>query len=367
MTVPSEAHHTDTFATADPGFEKSDREAMRAYLQRTEVRLSTLHRIATAFINGAGLLILFPIFFREEIVVVMGVFIEMWFSPFPVTESWGGAVQVILSVLVIFPFILSIGIPLYAFFLLVKDVIHFYFSIYTPGFPRELFTPSFALTGIGFSPDESETVKRRVMQYQYSPTTIDFMIPFSGQKREIYFDETIYNTNGAIIPRSRQYDDLLEKGMLPRDADKLNVERFNAAFGLARTVDRRLHEEVATQEASLVRHVLYLRRLVLRYIATLLTFIWTALVTFIMLPFLHEERIPGLVVLSVGYLVWSILVMPILRLPLTWIYRHKHGMPKKTHIDRQLTTLQTEVEKFCYAAIACSALGLIVSLGVYTR
>lgn len=363
MTIPNELHG-DQAAHADTPFEKGDRDAMRAYLQRTEVRLSTLHRIATAFINGAGLLILFPIFFREETTAVIGALIDYAFAPFPFTGDGAGLIQVILLLLVAYPFALSIGIPLYAFFLLVKDVIHFYFSIYTPGFPHDLFTPSFALSGIGFPTDESETVKRRVLRYQYNPTSIDFMIPFSGQKREIYFDETIYNTNGDIIPASRQYDQLAALGVLSPETDKVTVERFNAAFGLARTVDRKLHEEVATQEVSLVRHILYLRRLVLRYVGTLLMFIWTALVTFIMLPFLNDERLPALVVLGIGYLVWSALVMPILRLPLVWIYRHKRGLPK-THVDRQLTTLQTQVEKFCYAAIGCSLAALVVAVLVY--
>lgn len=38
------------------------RNAMRAFLQRSEVRLSTMHRIANAFLSGAGLLVLFPVF-----------------------------------------------------------------------------------------------------------------------------------------------------------------------------------------------------------------------------------------------------------------------------------------------------------------
>lgn len=362
MTVPSDSHgESSAYTTAEIPFEKGDRDAMRAYLQRAEVRLSTLHRIATAFINGAGLLILFPIFFREEIVAVTDIFIDSLFHAFPAPDVGTGLLQLLLLVVLAFPFALSVAIPLYAFYLLVKDVIHFYFTIYTPGFPASLFTPSFVLTGIGFPLDESEVVKRRVMRYEYNPSTIDFMIPFSGQKREIYFDETIYNTNGDILPPTRQYEDLAAQGVISQDADRETVERFNAALGLARTVDRRLHEEVAVQEMSLVRHILYLRRMVLRYVGTLLMFVWTALVTFVMLPFLHDERIPSLFALGIGYFVWALLVMPILRMPLAWIYRHRHGIPKKSHVDRQLVTLQDQVEKFVYAAIVCSAVGAVLA------
>ncbi len=38
--------------------------AMRAYLQRAEVRLSTMHRVAGVLLNGAGLLFLFPVLLK---------------------------------------------------------------------------------------------------------------------------------------------------------------------------------------------------------------------------------------------------------------------------------------------------------------
>ena len=87
--------------------------------------------------------------------------------------------------------------------------------------------------------------------------------------------------------------------MIPAPIDRQEVERFNAAFGLARILDRPLVYEVAKTEVSLARHTLYLRRLVLRYLRTLLAFIWTTLVIFIMVPFLQDERFPPLVMQSV--------------------------------------------------------------------
>jgi len=43
----------DDRATVSP----DERAAMRAYLQRCEVRLSTVHRVATALLSGAGILV----------------------------------------------------------------------------------------------------------------------------------------------------------------------------------------------------------------------------------------------------------------------------------------------------------------------
>ena len=149
------------------------------------------------------------------------------------------------------------------------------------------------------------------------------------------------------------------------DADRQTVERFNAALGLARALDRQLVEEVATSEMSLVRHVLYLRRLVLRYVKTLLMFIWTTLVSFAMIPFLQDGRLPTFLLLALGYLVWALLALPIMRVPLGWIYRHLKGIPDESQIDHQLTVLESQVSIFVKLAAASAAFALLVSLWVY--
>lgn len=342
-----------------------ERNAMRSYLQRAEVRLSTLHRIATAFIGGAGMLVLLPVFFKEEIVVL----IKLFLTHVPdFTGQLRGAPQGIatvgLYICLLYPFILSLAIPIYALYLMLKDVIHFYFTIYTPGFPANLTTPTFALSGIAFSPDESERVKQQILEYEYPhASSINFAIPFSPAKRKTYLDETIQRTNGDIIPKTRRWDTL--ETSLPSAVDRETADRFSAAFGLARTLDRQLAEEVATSEISLVRHILYLRRLVLRYIKTLLMFIWTTIITFVMLPFVQDDKLPVFLVLAIGYLIWSLLVMRIMQMPLGWIYRHMHGIPDENHIDEQLVILENQVKRFCQIAIVASTLGLLLSVVLY--
>jgi hypothetical protein len=345
---------------------EAERQAMRAYLQRTEVRLSTLHRIAVAFVSGAGLLILFPIFFSNEFTSLLAIFIRFMTTTLPQSQGGVQIAGIIAGVGLFYAFALSATIPLYALYLLLKDVIHFYFTIYSPGFPGSLFTPSFVLSGVTFSPDESPRAKQEIYKHQYRSSSINFLIPFSAEKRERYFDETIQNTSGEIIPRSRQWEALEKFGGLPDNADRRNVEHFNTAFGLARTLDRDLLDEVATTEASMVRHVLYLRRLVFRYIATLLMFIWTNVIAFIMLPFLQEPTLPTLMIMSLGYGIWSILVLYIMRSPIRWIYRHRKERLNRKHIDRQLTVLEKNVTYYCYAAVFMSGVSLIASLIFYT-
>lgn len=345
---------------------EAERNAMRAYLQRTEVRLSTLHRIAVSFVSGAGLMILFPVFIKDEITGVLRVFINFGVSVFPTLGSGDQILGAAAMVALLFPFILSAVMPLYGLYLLLKDVIHFYFTIYTPGFPGSLFTPSFVLSGITFSPDESPEIKKRVYAYQYRKTAINFLIPFSAEKRERYFEETVSNTNGEIIPHSRQWHELLASDGLPADADRKQVEHFNTAFGLARTLDRKLVEEVATTETSMVRHVLYLRRLVLRYVSTLVMFVWATLVSFVMLAFVSDDRLPIFTLMGIGYTIWAAFTLPILHWPIHWIYRHRKGQVNQKHIDKQLTVYERQMRRFVYVAITLSILGTLLSVGLYT-
>ncbi|MBL8134965.1 MAG: hypothetical protein JNL42_24125 [Anaerolineae bacterium] len=343
------------------------RNAMRAYLQRTEVRLSTLHRIAVAFVSGAGLLLLLPVFFKDEITVLVRVFLNTILDQVMTLDSGAMLSHGLLYLTLIFPFILSLAIPLYALYLLLKDVVHFYFTIYSPGFPSDLMTPTFALSGVGFSPDESPEAKRRILAYQYQHSSaINFAIPFSPERRKAYFDAIINGTERRIIPETRTYDAVAATGALTEETDPATVERFGAAFGLARTLDRQLVEEVATSEISLVRHILYLRRMMLRYMKTLMMFIWTTLVTFIMLPFLQEDRVPRFVIMAAGYLLWAVLVMPVMRMPLNWIYRHLRGIPDDCQIDKQLTILEEQVQPYIRAAIVSAGVALTLSVVLLT-
>lgn len=338
---------------------------MRAYLQRCEVRLSTIHRIALAFIGGAGLLLLIPVFFKDVIDNIILILLQQSVNQFPEYGLTGIVLSMVLFLALGYPLMLSLVIPMYAVYLLLKDIIHFYFTIYMPGFSGGLLNPTFALSGLLFWSDEGESIKHETMRYQYQRSHMNFMIPFSEGKREHYFDTIIKETNGAIVPCTRQLDNLKAAGVISPDVQDKDVLRFNTALGLARSLDRTLVEDVAQTEMSMVRHIIYLRRLVMRYVKTLMMFIWTNLVSFLMLPFLHDPNFPPLLVLALGYLVWSLAVLPIMQMPLNWIYRHRRNDPHIRHVDPQLVVLEVRVEKFCYLAIAAALAGLVLSAIAY--
>lgn len=344
-------------------FTETERNAMRAYLQRTEVRQSTLHRIGTAFISGAGLLLLIPIFFKDAITALVDVLIQQSDVLLPAGGTPSQIVSgVLLYALIGYPLLLSLGIPVYALLLLLKDIVHFYFTLYAPGFAATLHHPTFSMSAIAFSSDESARVKKEVMRQQYAdPERMKYMIPFSDAKREKYFDHLIENTHGEIIPASRRLEQLQALDVLPEGCDLQTVQRFDVAMGIARALDRTLVEEVAYAEMAQVRNILYLRRLLLRYMKALLMFIWTMMVVFMMLPFLKSGRFSPLIVMSLGYLLWSITVMRVVRQPLYWVYRHLHAIDER-QVDVQLMQLETHIEKFVWVAVAASALALVLMI-----
>jgi hypothetical protein len=345
-----------------PELTKDDKDAIRAYLARAEVRHSTLHRIAIGFISGAGLLLLFPIFFRDIITIILSTLLNETWNHFPMLGSNGTILTLALMLSVGIPFMISVFIPIYALYLLLKDIVHFYFSVYTPGFPPDLNNPTFSLTGMAFPLDESETVKKAVYAYQYRHHDNHFLMAFSeGRKRE-YLDSFIQQTGGKIIPESRQRHKLAKMGITSHEVDPTEVNRLNAMFGLARLTDRTLIEEVAYVEMVMSRSIIYLRRIVIRYIKTLLVFIWTALISFIMVPFLTDARFPPLLVLAVGYFIWSFWAQYVIHLPVRWMYKFDKELGKKANIDRQIVFLEARVRRWIWVAMMASVFALVLSI-----
>lgn len=356
---PTSAEEPYTYST-------DERNAMRAYLARTEVRNSTLHRIAIGFVSGAGLMVLIPVFFKEIIDGIILVLLRNIDRVFiPNMTSTDVVMALAMYGMVIYPLIISLALPIYALYMLLQDIVHFYFSVYAPGFAEGLMNPTFSLGGLAFSPDESPHAKREVMRHQYSRSEyMRYLMPFSRHRRELYFDHLLEETGGKIIPESRRLEHLKAQGLLPPDVDEHLTNQFNTALGIARVFDRNLVEEVAYQEMALVRNVMYLRRLVLRYVKALLLFVWTMMISFIMMPFLQEPRLPSFVVLSAGYLVWSLLAPGVMGLPMRWVYRHRtrDSIETQKQIDLQLQYLEYRVWPYINAARIIALLGFVVSI-----
>lgn len=344
------------------------RHAMRSYLQRMEVRLSTMHRIPSAFLGGAGILILFPVFFSQAIAVIVKLLFDQ------ATDIWHTLTTACLAGPVFF----SLAIPIYALYLLLRDLVHFYFVGPSPGFPTRFFNPRFVLSGIAFSTDESEDAKKAVKISQYSSDLINFILPF-GEAQAAYLDAVIESTNEQIIPVERKIDNLIAAGVLakadgsqevvivqsdpPERREIVDIKRFNAELGLAGFRDRSLIAEVAKAEVSLVRHATALRRLLLRYLKALLLFILTSLISFVLVALAQPGKIPPLILFALGYLAWSAVMRWIVTRPIKWIY--DTGDPRSENVvphDSKLVEFETKVGFVQWLSLGLSAIALVLSV-----
>jgi hypothetical protein len=300
---------------------ENERSAMRAYLQRAEVRLSTMHRIAGVFLNGAGLLFLLPVFLRDAFVRVAKIAFTFG-DPLP----RGLATALLLAML---------GIPLLALYLLIKDIVNFYFTAYHAGLRERFFHPRLILSGVAFSDDEARPeVKNAIIASQQTKDMLSFIVPQDQEDRKTY-QRILAATQNQIIPDKRlKY--------MPDKRDELNEEvcLFDAALGLAGVVDRSLIEEVAKMEMSLTRHAISLRHLVLRYSKALLLFLLTTVILVVSAEILAPsttgtQPVPGgtgvqspqtdealrLLLLCVTFVLWAVLTPWLVRRPISWIYR----------------------------------------------
>jgi hypothetical protein len=388
-------------------FTADERNAMRAYLQRCEVRLSTMHRVAVGFISGAGLLFLFPVFLKDGVLALIRAMLDYAPAFTGGTELGQRVALVVIYLCLLYPFILSLAIPAAALLLLLKDIVRFYFVGHVPGFSHELFNPRFGLTAVAFSPDESEAVKARVLRYEYGTDLINFVISRADVQSR-YYSNLIDRPRRMIVPRSRKLPRLIDMNVIGvpsgkplealddnetlhvhgtyangEEAEALlhepyvqrtlgEVDGFNAALGLAGLVDRPLYQEVAKTEVSLVRHALKLRRLVLRYFQALLILLWTSLITFLMLPFLDDRRFPLLTVFSVAYFVWAVLAPAIVQLPLDWLASYpttdeRHAGVRHFQRTDTLHRFGKITQRLCYVALAGALIALALEALVLLR
>jgi len=121
-----------------------------------------MHRIAGAFISGAGLLFLLPVLLKDALASIAGILLVPGTNP----DIWRLGVHAI-------PVLLAFFVPVTALYLLLKDLILFYFSASIPEpegrSDRPAFHPRFALTAIPFADDEGEDTKKALRGLQFKP------------------------------------------------------------------------------------------------------------------------------------------------------------------------------------------------------
>ncbi len=322
---------------SDRGFTDDERAGMRAFLQRSEVRLSTIHRTATALLSGAGVLVLLPALGRDAIVTVLQALLG----------STDSRMHLILAGLVI----AVLGLALVVIWLLLVEVTRFFFH------PNHIisrhgatFTPRFTLNSLHLPSDElggdshSELVRARNHQ-----ASIEVLVSPNEKARQ-QIDQQVAAYEG------------LDTGLVPTDES-----RSAALLALAGVKDRSLAEEVAKVEYGMARHVLRIQVIVLRYLKALLVVILTTLIAFLLAAVV--EHSPNVDISAERWIVgtlllWCPAVLFVSSSPVRWLdqlLRSEGAVGGAIRFDKELTRVERVTARFSISVLVVS-LGCSVSL-----
>lgn len=323
--------------------DEESRAAMRAFLQRSEVRLSTVHRVGQALLGGSALVLLLPLFIRDGFPRMTTLLI----SSYDAHQQWVVIVGIAVAA------VLSVVLPVVAIYLLVSDLLGFYFTSNTFGAPgagpakrnRTVFNPRFIIPGLGFNSDElSATTGRLLAEGRDDEWTKALLVPRDledGGWRD-RFDTRVYEIWGTVIPEGLAGDG----------------ERLRQSFRLAGlNHDRTLAHDVARTEALLAKHVLTIRVAVLRYTKALLLLIATTVAILaasgLVEQAMHEDPSGGQFVagfpyrysflVALVYVAWAPFAARSVTAPLRMIQRHTPGVGayEDVYLDKRTTQFES--------------------------
>ena len=227
-----------------------DRAALRAFLQRCEVRLSTIHRVATALLSGAGIMVLLPAVERDAVVTVLRSLLHGELS-----VSRG-----LLATAVVSSLALVVGL----LWMVIRELTTFYFhSNHIRHGDVETFAPRFTLTSLRLPRDELHTdAEAEYDEIHLQRHNLDLIVPANPTARS------------RIDRQLAAYPALADS-----DGHRTDAERANALLELAGARRRDLLDEVTKIEYGMARHMLRIEVVVLRYVKALLVVVLTVLAT----------------------------------------------------------------------------------------
>jgi|GEM_PF-1996157 len=331
---------------------------MRAFLQRSEVRLSTVHRVAQALLGGSALILLLPLFIRDGFPRMATLLI----SSYDADQSWAVIIGIAVAA------VLSVALPVAAIYLLVSDLLGFYFTSNTFGAPgagldgpdRTVFNPRFIVPGLGFNHDELNSTTRPLLdEGRDDEWTKALLVPRNlddGGWRD-RFDTRMFEIWGTVIAPGSAGD----------------AERLRQSFRLAGlNHDRTLAHDVARTEALLAKHVLMVRVAVLRYSKALLLLIATTVAILAASGLVEEamtqdpsggQFVDGFpyrysFLVALVYVAWAPFAARSVTAPLRMIQRHTPGVGayEDVYLDKRTTQFES-------AAVATT---LVVLVGAVT-
>ncbi len=332
---------SDLDQSADEGESLSpdERAAIRAYLQRSEVRLSTMHRVASALLSGAGLMVLLPAVAQDAVIQVLRSLVT-------------GHVEA-SKVLMVVAVTAMLLLPFTALWLVLRDLIQFYFhSHHVHSAAGDVFTPRFTLTALRLPQDElSDLSSERLEVARHDTANVELLVPANDRSRR-HIDQRIVAYGGLGV-----------------DLENLDDEaRATALFVLAASRPRDLVSEVAKIEHGMARHVLRTQTIVLRYVKALLALLTTAMATYGTAAVVSGKARLGagdLSWLAGIVLVWSPVAIVAVTSPVRWLeglLRSEGATHPAVSDDPELTRVELVAIRLAVLGFAAALLAMIVEL-----
>lgn len=338
---------------------------MRAYLQRSEVRLSTVHRVATALLSGAGLMVLLPVVGRDAVVDVVR---HLLTGRFELTHA-------LLAVSVL----AALTVPVVSLLVVLRDLTEFYFHANHVG---ATFSPRFTLTGLKLPLDELGPAAAADLDVERSRArSVELLVPDNDSSRS-RVDERLRVY--GLGPRSDRNAGAASRIPTGRDegagrggaADPGNgtatpedLARAAALLDLVASRPRLLLDEVAKVEHGMARHVLRIQMIVLRYVKALLALLSTALAVFAAAAVVEGKAALGPAEeawLAGVLLLWAPVVVAAVATPVRWLESllRSEGAPHTAvGQDRALTSVEDLTVRVAAPGFAAALVVMVLSLG----
>jgi hypothetical protein len=333
-------------------------DEIRAFIQRAEVRLSTMHRVSGAFVSGAGLVVLIPFLLSQSMSAVIDLLIRSA-RAFLLPPMEPLSVLDLVSLVWIVGFLVSVGLPLYAIYRLLRDLVLFFF---VPHGAEEghRFLPRYAISAISFPGQMSDPTKRLILSATYKPQIFRFGIMTDQRSRNFYTSAA--EKESHIKPPGREE---WEEDWPGEFVDSNDRKLYNIACGVAGLVDRTLIEEAARLEVSLVRHNIALRGIIIRYAKALIITLWTAIALVVIIALVNAFFANGLrekaisaetarqvaLCLSVCFAGWAAVVTRAVRWPVRWLDQLAPPSAVRPSPDPQFVYFEDRVLNWCWLAI----------------
>lgn len=291
-----------------------DRAAMRAFLQRSEVRLSSIHRAATALLSGAGVLVLLPALGREALMTA--------------ARGLLAADRTLANVLLLTGIVGVIAAIVIVVWLLLVELTRFYFH-------------STRLTATGWSAVSPHLgiPSLRLPDDELSPSGADLLA--AGRADEDSLALLVPPDGRARLRIDRQVAAHAGPGSTSDD-----LARAMALLTLVGARDHSLTLEVARTEYVMARHTQRLQIIILRYMKALLVVVASLLVVLALAAVLAPPSPVGPDVERwsvILLLTWSPVAMVAVTSPIRWLgalLRSKGATRTGIRYDPEMTRLE---------------------------